>query len=361
MRPFDAALLPPFLARERAAIRPLDPARKAEAQDHLDRLTKPVGSLGRLEELAVQLYAVQEKRPLEAKPARMLTFAADHGVVAEGAAASPQAVTSLMLANFLRGGAGINALCAAVGAELRVVDVGVAADAPEDSPMLIKAKIARGSANLARGPAMTLDECLAALETGIRLARAARDEGARVIGTGEMGIGNTTPSSALLCAYLGFSPEEMTGMGAGLPPAGLSHKVDVIRRALALHEAVARGQDSVAILAALGGLEIAALTGLILGGAASRLLVVIDGFIATAAYAAARAIAPTVREYCVCAHVSAESGHAAALARLGEKPLLDLGLRLGEGAGAALGFALLEAAAAIFNTMATFEEAGIVL
>jgi nicotinate-nucleotide--dimethylbenzimidazole phosphoribosyltransferase len=241
---------------------------------------------------------------------------------------------------------------------LRVVDLGVAADLPE-SPMLIRAKIARGSANLARGPAMSLEECHAALATGIRLAHAAEEEGVRVLGTGEMGIGNTTPSSALFCAYLGFSPEDMTGMGAGVPSAGLDHKTAVIRRALALHEEVARGRDGVAILAALGGLEIAALAGLILGGAAAGLIVVIDGFIATAAYVAAQSIAPAVREYCVCAHASAESGHAAVLTRLGEKPLLDLGLRLGEGSGAALGFTLLQAAAAIFNTMATFDDAGI--
>jgi nicotinate-nucleotide--dimethylbenzimidazole phosphoribosyltransferase len=353
--------LTPLLAAQCAAIRPLDPALRAAARQRQDSLTKPQGSLGRLEDLAAQLYAIQGELPLAVKPARMLTIAGDHGVVAEGVAACPQSVTLLMVNNFLRGGAAVNALCAAAGVDLRVVDVGVAADVPGNSPLLVRAKVARGTANLARGPAMSMAQCQQALETGVELALAARRDGVRVLGIGEMGIGNTTPSSALLCALLGFSPDEMTGMGAGTPSAGLGHKRKVIAAALELHARTVRQGDGAAILAALGGLEIAALTGVILGGAASRMPVVIDGFISTAAFAVAQKLAPAVGEYCVFSHASAESGHAAALARLGHKPLLDLGMRLGEGTGAALGIMLLEAAATAHNTMSTFAEAGIAL
>ena len=353
--------LPDTLARECAAVAPLDPQRKREAQNHLDSLTKPLGSLGRLEDMARQLYAIQEKAPLAARPARMITVAGDHGVVSEGVASSPREVTVLMVMNFLRGGAGVNCLCAAAGADIRIVDAGVDADPFSPHPWLINAKVARGTANIAQGPAMTPEQCARALQLGVDLARMCAEDGIRVIGTGEMGIGNTTPSSALFCAYLGFSAADMTGMGAGVPPAGLGHKTRIIRKALDVNrDAVASG-DPFAILAALGGLEIAALAGLIIGGAARRMAVMIDGFIATAAYTAASRLAPAVRDYCFFCHGSAEAGHGKVLAALGEKPLLDLGLRLGEGSGAALGFTLLDAAARIYNDMATFESAGIAL
>lgn len=347
------------LAKEAASIEPLDPSLIEEARKHLDNLTKPVGSLGRLEELAARLYAVQRQTRLAARPARMLTIAADHGVVAEGVASSPQAVTMLMVRNFLAGGAAINSLCAVAGADLRVVDAGVAGNIDAEHELLIRARIAPGTANIAQGPAMTHDECLAALQLGVDLADAAHSDGVRVLGTGEMGIGNTTPSSALLCACLGFEAEEMTGMGAGAPFAGLPHKCRVIARALAVNKDAVESGDPVRILAALGGLEIAALAGLIIGGAARRMAVMVDGFISTAAFVAAWKIAPAVREYCFFSHGSAEAGHAKALEKLGEKPLLDLGMRLGEGTGAALGFMLLESAAQVFNNMATFESAGI--
>lgn len=350
---------PPFLCRELDSILPADPALKLEAQRRLDNLTKPVGSLGRLEEMAVKLYSIQGKRPLAAKPARMLTIAADHGVVREGVASSPQAVTMLMVQNFLAGGAAVNALCEASGAELRVVDAGAAGEIGGEHKLLVKAKIAPGTANMAEGPAMSRQECLAALKLGTELAESARNDGVRVLGTGEMGIGNTTASSALLCAYMGFSAKDMTGMGAGAPSAGLEHKSRVIAKALEVNRAAAESKDPVSVLAALGGFEIAALAGLILGGAARRMAVIVDGFIATAAYVAAWKTAPAVRDYCFFSHGSAEAGHAKALAALGEKPLLDLGMRLGEGTGAALGFMLLHAAASVFNNMATFADAGI--
>ncbi len=351
--------LPASLARECEAVAFADPARHAEAQARLDSLTKPQGSLGRLEDMARQLYGIQGQAPLKARPSRMYTIAADHGVVEEGVASNPREVTVLMVLNFLRGGGGVNCLCEAAGADIRIVDAGVAADPFQPHPRLIDAKIARGTANIAKGPAMSLEQCAKALELGIELAEQARKDGIRVLGTGEMGIGNTTPSSALFCAYLGFSASAMTGMGAGLPPAGLAHKSAVIQRALeANKEAVSKG-EAFAILAALGGFEIAALAGLIIGGAARQMAVLIDGFIATAAYVAASRLAPAVRDYCFFCHGSAESGHAKVLEALGQKPLLDLGMRLGEGSGAALGFTLLEAAARIYNDMATFESAGI--
>lgn len=357
----SCSLLTPALARECAAVSPLVPALERRAQAHLDGLTKPVGSLGRLEDMARQLFAIQESAPLAARPARMFTIAADHGVVAEGVASSPKEVTALMVRNFLNGGAAINCLCRTAGAELLVVDAGVDAPPFPAHPLLVNARIARGTANMAHGPAMTRDECLAALQLGVDLADTARKQGVRVIGTGEMGIGNTTASSALFCAYFGFAPTAMTGMGAGAPKAGLAHKTAVIEKALSVNaDAVADG-DPLAVLAALGGLEIAALTGLIIGGAARRMPVMIDGFIATAAFAAAEKLAPAAGGYCFFCHGSAEAGHAAVLERLGKKPLLDLGMRLGEGTGAALGFTLLAAAADMFNSMATFDSAGIAL
>ncbi len=352
-------LFPPRLQRVCAAVVPTLQERNAEAQARLDSLTKPRGSLGKLEDVARKLFCIQESFPLNAHPATMFTIAGDHGVVEEGVASCPQEVTAQMVRNFLQGGAAINSLCSTVGLSLRVVDAGVACEDFPDHPGLIRAKIGRGTANMAKGPAMSREECVKALELGCSLAEDARDRGAAVIGTGEMGIGNTTASSALFCAFMGFSPEEMTGMGAGVPPAGLAHKASVIRKTLELHAGVVRQGDPLSILAALGGYEIAALSGLILGGAARRMAVMIDGFISTAAYVAAWKINPAVRDYCFFSHGSAEAGHGRILRELGETPLLDLGMRLGEGTGAALGIFLLQAAADAYNNMATFSSAGV--
>ena len=351
----------PELRKECASIVPVSPGREQEARAHLDSLTKPVGSLGRLEELARRLYAVQERTPLEARPARLFTIAADHGVVEEGVASSPQAVTALMVQNFINGGAAINSLCASAGVELRIVDAGMAESPSFSHERLINAGIAPGTANMAKGPAMTEEQCSGALQLGVLLAEGARKDGVRVLGTGEMGIGNTTASSALFCAYLGFGPEEMTGMGAGVPKAGLGHKTGIIAKALGANADAVNDGNPFAVLASLGGLEIAALAGLVLGGAARRMAVMIDGFIATAAFVAAWKMVPAVKDYCFFSHGSAEAGHGLVLERLGEKPLLDLGLRLGEGTGAALGLFLLEAAAQVYNRMATLRGAGIVL
>lgn len=350
--------LPPFLVEECSRITPLAPEAIAKAQAHLDSLAKPLGSLGRLEDAACRLYAAQGSAPA-ARPARMFTIAGDHGVVDEGIAFTPKEVTVLMVENFLQGGAAINALCLSAGVELLVVDAGVAGPAFAPHPMMINARIAEGTANIATGPAMTEEQCAKALQLGIDLAEQAKKDGVVVLGTGEMGIGNTTPSSALFCAYFGFSPEEMTGMGAGVPAKGLAHKTAVIGKALEANSAATAGGNPFKILAALGGLEIAALAGLIIGGAARRQAVVIDGFIATAAYAAASRMAPAVRDYCFFSHGSAEAGHGRVLAHLGEKPLLDLGMRLGEGTGAAVAMQLLKAAVDAYNNMATLDSLGI--
>ncbi len=341
-------------------IAPVDKSLLVPAQAHLDDLTKPVGSLGRLEELAAQLYCIQGgKTPIEAYPARIYTVAADHGVVAEGVSPYPQEVTRQMVYNFLNNGAGINVLCETAGIEQFVVDAACLGPDFEPHPRLIRGKIAQGSANIAKGPAMSARQCEAALLLGARLAEEAAAAGCRSVGTGEMGIGNTTPSTALYCAYLGLEPEAMTGPGAGLDKGGVAHKTAVIKTALAVNSGAVASGDAFSILAALGGYEIACLAGLILGAARQRLLVMVDGFISTAACLAAVRIEPKAAGYCLFAHASAEKAHKELLQRMGMRPLLDLGLRLGEGTGAALALYLSHSAAQIFNKMATFSGAGV--
>ena len=348
-------------AKELAAATPAAAHLEPAARAHLDNLTKPRGSLGRLEDMAARLYCIQDGvTPIAAGPARMLTIAGDHGVVAQGIAVTPQAVTTQMVLNFLNDGAGINVLCRAADVDFFVVDAGALADF-EPHERLIRAKIGRGAADISQGPAMSRQDCIRALELGLSLAAQAKADGIRVLGLGEMGIGNTTPSSALFCAYLGISPEASTGMGAGVPPKGLAHKTQVIAQALRANDAAVRSGDPVEILAALGGFEIAALAGVVLGAARYKLAIMVDGFIATAAYTAALKICPAVAGYCFFGHGSAETAHGMVLDLLGEKPLLDLGLRLGEGTGAALAIFLLKAAADIYNNMATFESAGVKL
>ena len=343
-----------------ARISPVDPALKQTAMAHIDNLTKPRGSLGRLEELAARLFALGLGRtPLAADPARIFTIAADHGVAAEGVSASPVIVTRQQVHNFINGGGGISVLARANGIGHMVVDAGVAGEEFPDHPALVRNKIASGTANMAEGPAMTMDECLDALALGIRLAEKAHAEGVRCLGTGEMGIGNTTPSTALFSVLYGLDPAAIVGPGAGLSPEGMRHKVSIIHKALAANADAVNSKDPVRILAALGGLEIAALAGLVLGAASFRLPVVIDGFISTAACAMALAIAPDAREYCFFSHASAEPGHAAVMERLGQRPLVDLEFRLGEGTGAVFGVVLLRSAAAMFNDMATFSGAGV--
>ncbi|MFV0423131.1 nicotinate-nucleotide--dimethylbenzimidazole phosphoribosyltransferase [Oleidesulfovibrio sp.] len=342
------------------SIQPVDISLEPAAQAHLDDLTKPLGSLGRLEELAMRLYCIQGgNRPLAADPARIYTVAGDHGVSLEGVSPFPQEVTRQMVMNFLNNGAGINVLCNTVGCEQFVVDAGSCGGAYPEHPRLIQRKIGAGTANLAKGPAMSREHCEQAVMLGIDLARMAHESGCRTVGTGEMGISNTTPSTALYCAYLGIDPADITGPGAGITPEGVVRKTDIIRTGLAVNSKAVDSGDTLDILAALGGYEIATLTGLILGGAYYRMAVLVDGFISTAAWVAAWKLCPAVADYSFFSHASAETGHKAALKMLGIKPLHDLGLRLGEGTGAALTLFLLRSAAAIFNDMATFSTAGV--
>ncbi|MBC15824.1 MAG: nicotinate-nucleotide--dimethylbenzimidazole phosphoribosyltransferase [Desulfovibrio sp.] len=342
-----------------AAVEPLDHSLAAVGQAHLDDLTKPKGSLGKLEDLALQLFLIQGGKAPQADPMRIYTVAGDHGVNDEGVSVFPQEVTRQMILNFLNGGAGINVLAKTANAQLYVVDAGSCGGGYDEHPYLIQEKVAQGTANLAKGPAMTEEQCLKALLLGVSLADRAHAEGVKVLGTGDMGISNTTPSTALYCAYLGLEPEIITGPGTGLDAEGVANKAAVIRRGLeANREAVASG-DPLAILAGLGGLEIATLAGLIIGGARNRQLVCVDGFISTAAYAAAWKLCPTVKEYCIISHVSAEPGHRDAVAAMGMEPYLDLGFRLGEGTGGACVMYLVRSAADIYNDMATFSAAGV--
>ena len=337
-------------------IQPLEPGLIAQAQAKLDNKTKPLGSLGRLEEFACRTVAITGS--LEPDTARKIifTFAGDHGVVEEGVSAFPKEVSTQMVLNFLRGGAGVNVLARHSGAEVRVVDVGVDYDF-EPHPGLIIKKVARGTQNLSIGPAMTRDQAVAAIEAGIDVACQAKADGAGMIGTGEMGIGNTTPSSAIIAVLSGKTAREVTHRGTGIDDAALERKISAIERGLSINRP--DPTDPIDVLAKVGGLEIAAIAGLVLGGAASRLPVVVDGFISTAGALIACEINPCVKEYIFAAHESVEIGHRFMLERIGLEPILDLKMRLGEGTGAALAMGLIEAGVKILKEMASFEEAGV--
>ena len=321
--------------------------RAAAIQAAIDSQTKPAGSLGRLEPLMALIAASQRSLHPELGQPRMLVFAADHGVAAAGVSAYPRAVTGQMVLNFARGGAAINVLCRAHGIALQVVDAGVDWDGPPQG--VLARSQGRGTANFLAGPAMTPAAARRAMAAGAALVSAlpAAD---RLVGFGEMGIGNTTSAAALLAALLGLSPAAVAGRGTGVDDAGLARKRTVLRRALALHAGAAP-------LAALGGFEIAMMAGAMARAARERRLVVVDGFVATAAWAAVDS--PTLRAHSIFAHVSAERAHRAVLARLGVTPLLDLGMRLGEGSGAALAIPVIQSAAALLREMATFEQAGV--
>jgi nicotinate-nucleotide--dimethylbenzimidazole phosphoribosyltransferase len=337
-------------------IKPLDPGWLLRAQERLDSLTKPPGSLGRLEELAARYVAIREELFPRLEKKQVVVFAADHGVVAEGVSAYPQEVTYQMVYNFLRGGAGINVLARHAGAGVEVVDMGVRHDFGE-VPGLINRKVAYGSRNLAREAALTPEEALKAVLVGVERARAAITGGADALAAGDMGIGNTTPAAALAAVFSGRPPAEVTGRGTGIDDAALRHKVAVIERALALHRP--DPGDPLKTLAQVGGLEIAGIAGLILGAAAGRRPLLLDGFIATAGALVAARLCPSVTDYLIAAHRSVEPGHQLTLETLGLTPLLDFNMRLGEGTGAALGFTLLDAGLKIYKEMTTFAEAGV--
>ena len=337
-------------------IQPLNKAAMQAAQERQNMLTKPAGSLGRLEEISIQIAGITGKPMPAIKEKVIITMAGDHGVVAEGVSAFPQEVTPQMVLNFLRGGAGVNVLARHAGVGVRVVDIGVDHDFGA-MPDLISKKVMRGTRNLLVEPAMTRAEAEQSVLIGVELATQAAQEGIGLIGTGDMGIGNTTPSAAITAAMTGRPVSEVTGRGTGIDDAGHARKVAVIQRALDLHRP--DRSDALDVLAKVGGLEIGGLAGLILGAAAERVPVVLDGFIAGAAALIAVGLQPRCREYLIASHRSVERGHAAVFDHLGLKPLLDLDLRLGEGTGACLGMSLVCAAIKIYTEMATFGEAGV--
>jgi nicotinate-nucleotide--dimethylbenzimidazole phosphoribosyltransferase len=338
-----------------AALGPTDATAAAEAAALHDRLAKPRGALGRLEDVGIRLAGIAGACPPPLpEPAVVAVFAGDHGVVTEGVTPWPQEVTAQMVAAFCAGGAAVNVLARQVGAEVVVVDVGVASDiAP--SPGLLLRKVRRGTANLARGPAMTVDEARQALDAGAEVAATAVAGGTRALVTGDMGLGNTTPSAALIAAFTGRPAAEVTGRGTGVDDATFLHKASIVDAAVAR----ASSAGPLETLATLGGLEIAALAGFVVGGAAARVPVVVDGVVALAGLLAAAALAPACVDYCVAGHRSTEPGATAALAHLGLVPLLDLGMRLGEGTGACLAVPLVQAAARILAEMATLDGAGV--
>ncbi|MGW1725187.1 nicotinate-nucleotide--dimethylbenzimidazole phosphoribosyltransferase [Streptomyces sp. NPDC002306] len=346
-----------LLAETVAGIRPLDAKALGEAWERQKRMTKPAGALGMLEIISAQLSGLSRQCPPPIpEPAAVAIFAGDHGVHAQGVTPWPQEVTAQMVANFLGGGAVCNAFAAQVGAEVCVVDVGVAADLPA-TPGLLPRKVRAGTSDMTTGPAMTREEAKQAVEVGIETARDLVAAGNKALLTGEMGIANTTASAALISVFTGVDPAEVTGRGTGINDETLARKTDVVRRALELHQP--DPADPIGVLAAIGGFEHAAMVGLLLGGASLRTPVILDGVSAGAAALVARAIAPEVLAACIAGHRSAEPGHVAALNKLGLRPLVDLDLRLGEGTGALLALPLVQSTARAMHEVATFDSAGV--
>lgn len=337
-------------------IAALDGALIKRCQERLDNLTKPQGSLGRLEELAKQICAISGKDNPSLAHRVIFTLACDHGVSDEGVSAYPKEVTAQMVYNFLNGGAGINVLANHVGARVVVADMGVCVDLKPD-PRLIVKKISYGTKNMAKGPAMTRDEAINSICAGIDIFLDEFKKGIDIIGTGEMGIGNTTASSAITAIFTKKPVEEVTGKGTGLNGDGLKKKIAIIEKAISINNP--DPDDPIDVLSKVGGFEIGGLTGIILAAASNKIPVVIDGFISGAAALIAFYIEPKVKDYMIAAHCSVESGHKVILEHIGLRPLLDLDLRLGEGTGAALGINLAEASIKILTQMATFESANV--
>jgi nicotinate-nucleotide--dimethylbenzimidazole phosphoribosyltransferase len=347
----------PSFDRAARAVTPVDAAAARAAAALHDQLTKPPGSLGRLERVGVQLCAIARRCPPPIpEPVTIAVFAADHGVVAEGVTAWPQEVTAQMVANFCSGGAAINVLARHAGAEVIVVDAGIATPIPSDAPGLLRRAVRPGTGNIAVEAAMTLTQARSALDVGACVALQAADGGARMLVTGDMGIGNTTASAAVIAAITGLPAAAVTGRGAGADDAILARKTEVVERA---RQRIGAHADPLLVLAELGGLEIAALAGFIVGAAASRVPVVVDGVISAAAALIAAALIPDVAGYLIAGHRSSEPGSTAALSHLGIEPLLDLQMRLGEGSGATLAVPLVQAAAKVLAEMATFDAAGV--
>ncbi len=337
-------------------ISPADQKAKLAARLRQDRLTKPPGSLGRLEAVSIHLAGIFETERPEPRGKAIIVAAGDHGVVDQGVTSYPQEVTAQMVLNFLSGGAAISVLARNAGVKLVIVDAGVVSSLP-DHPDLHVLGIGRGTADMTLGPAMTREQAEACVNAGVLLAMEAAKNGADLFGTGDMGIGNTTASSAIVAALTRRPPNETTGRGTGRNDAELAHKTAVVQRALEVN--LPDPNDALDVLAKVGGFEIGVLAGVILGGALERRAVVLDGFISGAAALIAHSLCPNIRDYLVASHLSAERGHHAVLSHLGLRPLLDLEMRLGEGTGAVLAMNLVGAAATTLSEMATFDEAGV--
>jgi nicotinate-nucleotide--dimethylbenzimidazole phosphoribosyltransferase len=343
-----------------STIIPQDVSWRKRGRQRLDQLVMPHWALGRLMDLAVDLAGMTRSLNPVVRRKVIVIMAADHGVVDEGVSKYPRDVTWQMVENFVRRGAGINALAAQAGADVRVVDMGVAKGMGElaCSGSILSMPLAQGTANMALGPAMTREQAVSSIENGIRVARRMiGEEGYDLIGVGEMGIGNTTPSSAIITVFSGASAFDTTGPGTGIDDGQMCHKIEVIERAIQMNRP--DPEDGLDVLAKIGGFEIGGIAGVILGAAALQKPVLVDGLITTAGALIARSLAPASADYMIAAHRSAEKGHILALRRLGREPLLDLGLRLGEGTGAALAMNLVEAAVRILTDVSTFSEAGV--
>ena len=337
-------------------IPPLDEPAMRSARARQDMLTKPRGSLGRLEELSIQLAGMQANPFPSVERKAVIVMAADHGVAAEGVSAYPAEVTAQMVLNFLHGGAAINVLAHQAGGRVVVVDIGVVSEFGPATG-LVRRKVKCGTNSLAQGPAMTRAEAEKALQTGVDVLNEEMARGLDLVATGDMGIGSTTPSSAIAAVMTGLPVAEVVGRGTGIDDQSLQHKIKVIEQALAINRT--DPADALDVLHKVGGLEIAGLAGVMIAAASKRIPIVVDGFISTAAAMIAAGLRPRVRDYLISAHQSVEVGHRAMLSHLGLMPLLDLNLRLGEGTGAALAFHLIEASTRILREMATFDEAGV--
>lgn len=337
-------------------IKPVSEEWLQKAKERQDSLTKPRGSLGQLEEIAIRVAAIREDEKPSVEKKEVFVFVGDHDVVKEGVSAYPQEVTALMVRNFLEGGAGINVLARSAGADVSVVDIGMKEDL-QDAEGLIKRNIKRGAGNIARGPAMTPEEAEKAIGVGIEMAEEAYGRGTAMVATGEMGIGNTTPSSAVLSALLPAEAADVTGMGTGLDDKGVEEKIKTVEQILESNRDSL--SNPVSVLASVGGLEIAGICGLCLGGAAKHMVVVVDGFISSAGALLAIRLNPTVKDYLFFSHQSMEKGHRTFFQKEGLSPVLDLGMRLGEGTGAAMAMQIIENATKVHNEMATFQDIGI--
>ncbi|MDD4869763.1 MAG: nicotinate-nucleotide--dimethylbenzimidazole phosphoribosyltransferase [Kiritimatiellae bacterium] len=337
-------------------IKPVSKESIAKAYERLDSLTKPKRSLGYLEELAARYVAIRgEIRPIF-RGKKVFVFAGDHKVVEEGVSAYPADVTGLMVMNFIHGGAAINVLARCAGAEVEIIDIGMAKD-PGNLKGLLRLNVKRSADNIAKGPAMTIYEAKKAVSVGIERLNFAANTGVTLVATGEMGIGNTTPAAALYAAYLGLPVSELVGPGTGLDVQGIAKKTKIIEKALEVNRSRCTGP--IETLAALGGLEIAGICGLCLGAAARRIPVVVDGYISTAGALVAMTICPAAKDYMFFSHMSAEPGHKKFFETENLRPVLDLGMRLGEGTGAVMAMQIIQDAVAIYNEMATFADVGI--